>query len=56
MHRLIDNTPLELDELAEQCFALAYSMVRIEQAQVRESLLFILVEKLSALMVRVSND
>ena len=56
MHRLIDNTPLELDELVEQCFALAYSMVRIEQAQVRESLLFILVEKLSALVLLVPDD
>ena len=56
MHRLIDRQPPGADELVEQCFALAYSMVLVEQTSVKESLLQILLEKLSVLMPLVSND
>ncbi|MBA0216452.1 hypothetical protein H4F33_03925 [Pectobacterium brasiliense] len=46
---MFDNTPLELDEIIDQCRALAYTAVNTDDAQVREILLFILQERIDHL-------
>ncbi|WP_159566680.1 hypothetical protein [Budvicia diplopodorum] len=50
MFKLIDSTPLNTTELAEQCFALAYTLTGIEHPALKESLTFILLEKQRALL------
>ncbi|MEI7408123.1 hypothetical protein [Pectobacterium aroidearum] len=46
---MFDNTPLELDEIIDQCRALAYAAVNTDDAQAREILLFILQERIDRL-------
>ncbi|WP_263063291.1 hypothetical protein [Dickeya dadantii] len=46
---MFDNTPLELDEIIDQCRALAYAAVELEQPQAREILLFVLQERIDHL-------
>ncbi|MCL2897196.1 hypothetical protein [Brenneria tiliae] len=46
---MYDDTPLELDELIDQCRALVYAAVRIEREGVREVLLFVLQERIECL-------
>ncbi|KGA36056.1 hypothetical protein KU74_06170 [Pectobacterium brasiliense] len=46
---MFDNTPLELDEIIDQCRALAYAAVNANDAQAREILLFILQERIDHL-------
>lgn len=53
MHDLIDKTPLTPEELIEQCCALAYSLQAVEHLPVKESLSFILLEKLEVLQERM---
>lgn len=45
MLELVDNTPLNATELAEQCFSLTYVLSGIEHPALKESLIFILLEK-----------
>ncbi|MBX9445668.1 hypothetical protein [Dickeya chrysanthemi] len=46
---MFDNTPLELDEIIDQCRALAYAAVNTDEPQAREILLFILQERIDHL-------
>lgn len=46
---MFDNTPLELEEIIDQCRALAYAAVKIDDPQAREILLFILQERIDHL-------
>lgn len=45
----IDSTPNDLLELAEQCLALASAVLTIDEVSIKESLQFILHEKMEAL-------
>ncbi|WP_157952960.1 hypothetical protein [Limnobaculum parvum] len=49
MFDLVDITPNDPLELAEQCMALASVVIHIDQLPVKESLQFILHEKMAAL-------
>ena len=53
---LIKPLVLDQEELIEQCFALSYSLQHIEQAPVKESLSFILLEKISALILLMTAE
>ncbi|CAG75653.1 putative phage-related protein [Pectobacterium atrosepticum SCRI1043] len=46
---MFDNTPLEQEELIDQCRALAYAIVELREPQAKEILMFILAERLNAL-------
>ncbi|MGM3175241.1 hypothetical protein [Dickeya lacustris] len=46
---MFDDTPLELDEVLDQCRALAYALIELDQLEVREILIFILAERLNLL-------
>ncbi|GKW16400.1 hypothetical protein [Brenneria tiliae] len=46
---MFDNTPLELEEIIDQCRALAYALVELEQPQAKEILTFVLWERLDNL-------
>ncbi|UUE12065.1 hypothetical protein NMX13_13745 [Dickeya zeae] len=46
---MFDNTPLELDEIIDQCRALAYAAVNTDEPQAREILLFVLQERIDHL-------
>lgn len=46
---MFDNTPLELDEIIDQCRALAYAALNITDWEVREILLFVLQERIDHL-------
>lgn len=50
-----DITPNHPLELAEQCMALASAVIHIEQAAVKESLQFILHEKMAALFCALNQ-
>ena len=55
MLRLIDNAPLNTLELAEQCLALTYILSVIEYPALRESLIFIVLEKQNTLLSLLSE-
>ncbi|WP_455550635.1 ash family protein [Brenneria goodwinii] len=46
---MFDNTPLDLEEIIDQCRALAYAAVKIDEPQAREILLFVLQERINHL-------
>ncbi|MCH5049412.1 hypothetical protein [Pectobacterium aquaticum] len=46
---MFDNTPLALEEIIDQCRALAYAAVNTNEPQAREILLFILQERIDHL-------
>ncbi|KHN91541.1 hypothetical protein BSK71_07820 [Pectobacterium actinidiae] len=46
---MFDNTPLELEEIIDQCRALAYAAVNTDEPQAREILLFVLQERIDHL-------
>ncbi|WP_183096849.1 hypothetical protein [Brenneria goodwinii] len=46
---MFDNTPLELEEIIDQCRALIYAVVEIENPQAKEILSFVLWERLDVL-------
>ncbi|POD96805.1 hypothetical protein BV924_02625 [Pectobacterium odoriferum] len=46
---MFDNTPLELEEIIDQCRALAYALVELNQPQAKEVLTFVLSERLDCL-------
>ncbi|GKV79969.1 hypothetical protein PEC730217_30440 [Pectobacterium carotovorum subsp. carotovorum] len=46
---MFDNTPLELEEIIDQCRALAYAAVKIDEPQALEILLFVLQERIDHL-------
>ncbi|WP_233959243.1 hypothetical protein [Pectobacterium versatile] len=43
---MFDNTPLEQEEIIDQCRALIYAVIETKQPQVKEILIFILWERL----------
>ncbi|MBN7768279.1 hypothetical protein [Pectobacterium brasiliense] len=43
---MFDNTPLEQEEIIDQCRALIYAVIETKQPQVKEILTFILWERL----------
>ncbi|WP_168189663.1 hypothetical protein [Limnobaculum zhutongyuii] len=49
MLNLIDSTSVDPLELAEQCLALANAVIKINDAAIKESLQFILHEKMESL-------
>ncbi|MBK5143131.1 hypothetical protein I2494_05270 [Budviciaceae bacterium BWR-B9] len=55
MLNLIDSTPGDPLELAEQCLTLATAVLKINEAAVKESLQFILHEKMEALFQALDN-
>ncbi|QTF07378.1 hypothetical protein HC231_05115 [Brenneria izadpanahii] len=46
---MFDNTPRELEEIIDQCRALIYAVVEIENPQAKEILSFVLWERLDLL-------
>lgn len=46
---MFDNTPLDVDEIIDQCRALAYALVELESSQATDILAFILSERLDCL-------
>ncbi|WEF10943.1 hypothetical protein M9782_17355 [Pectobacterium actinidiae] len=46
---MFDNTPMELEEIIDQCRALIYAVVEIENPQAKEILSFVLWERLNVL-------
>ncbi|ATA25670.1 hypothetical protein BIY26_19460 [Brenneria goodwinii] len=46
---MFDNTPLELEEVIDQCRALAYAIVELNNPEAKEILMFILWERLECL-------
>lgn len=46
---MFDSTPLTLEEITEQCRALAHAVMELENATVKEILTFILAERLELL-------
>ncbi|GLY61094.1 hypothetical protein Pcaca05_19510 [Pectobacterium carotovorum subsp. carotovorum] len=46
---MFDNTPLDLEEIIDQCRALAYALVELDQSQAKELLTFVLSERLDCL-------
>ncbi|MBA5200041.1 ash family protein [Pectobacterium aroidearum] len=46
---MFDNTPLDLEEIIDQCRALAYALVELDQSQAKEVLTFVLSERLDCL-------
>ncbi|MEC5343193.1 hypothetical protein ABRZ24_11380 [Brenneria populi] len=46
---MFDNTPLELEEIIDQCRALIYAVVEIENPQAKEILSLVLWERLDIL-------
>ncbi|MEI7408005.1 hypothetical protein [Pectobacterium aroidearum] len=46
---MFDNTPLDLEEIIDQCRALAYALVELDQPQAKEVLTFVLSERLDCL-------
>ncbi|MGI3108934.1 ash family protein [Dickeya fangzhongdai] len=46
---MFNDTPLELDEALDQCRALAYALIELDQPEAREILIFILAERLNLL-------
>ena len=46
---MFDNTPLTQEELLDQCRALAYAIIELQESQAKEILMFILTERLHAL-------
>ncbi|MBK5071771.1 hypothetical protein I2492_01905 [Budviciaceae bacterium CWB-B4] len=55
MLNLIDSTPGDPLELAEQCLALASAVIKINDASIKESLQFILHEKMESLFHALYN-
>ncbi|MBK5144375.1 hypothetical protein I2494_11700 [Budviciaceae bacterium BWR-B9] len=55
MFDITDTTSNDPLELAEQCMALASAVIHIEQAAVKESLQFILHEKMAALFTALNQ-
>lgn len=46
---MFDNTPLELEEVIDQCRALAYAIVELDKPEAKEILTFVLAERLDNL-------
>ncbi|PWC12948.1 hypothetical protein [Brenneria corticis] len=46
---MFDNTPLELEEVIDQCRALAYAIVELSNPEAKEILMFVLWERLDRL-------
>ncbi|MCY9848242.1 hypothetical protein [Pectobacterium jejuense] len=46
---MFDNTPLELEEVIDQCRALVYAIVELSNPEAKEILTFVLAERLNSL-------
>ncbi|MBA0159449.1 MULTISPECIES: hypothetical protein [Pectobacterium] len=46
---MFDNTPLELEEIIDQCRALIYAVVELGEPTAKEILIFVLWERLDLL-------
>ena len=46
---MFDNTPLELEEIIDQCRALIYAIVELNEPKAKEILIFVLWERLDLL-------
>ncbi|PWC22062.1 hypothetical protein DDT54_17620 [Brenneria nigrifluens DSM 30175 = ATCC 13028] len=46
---MFDNTPMELEEIIDQCRALIYAVVELDEPKVKEILIFVLWERLELL-------
>ncbi|WP_170116022.1 hypothetical protein [Brenneria roseae] len=46
---MFDNTPLELEEIIDQCRALIYAVVELDKPKAKEILSFVLWERLDLL-------
>ncbi len=46
---MFDNAPLELEDLIDQCRALAYALVELDHPEAKDILTFILSERLDSL-------
>ncbi|MFP9443047.1 hypothetical protein [Pectobacterium brasiliense] len=46
---MFDSTPLELEEIIDQCRALIYAVVELDEPKAKEILIFVLWERLDLL-------
>ncbi|RRO02563.1 hypothetical protein [Pectobacterium aquaticum] len=46
---MFDSTPLELEEIIDQCRALAYAVIELDEPKAKEILIFVLWERLDLL-------
>lgn len=46
---MFDKTPLELDEILDQCRALTYALMELDHLETKEILTFVLSERLDSL-------
>ncbi|HDF2327455.1 TPA: hypothetical protein PC537_000993 [Morganella morganii] len=53
---MYDNTPLELDELIDQCRALAYATVTLDSQQAKEILSFVLWQRIDLMYEKYQED
>lgn len=53
---MYDNTPPELDELIEQCRALAYATVTLDSPQAKEILSFVLWKNINLMYEKYHQD
>ena len=52
---MFDATPLALDEMVEQCRALTHAVIELDDATARETLLFVLAERLDVLSATLDS-
>ncbi|WP_167335185.1 hypothetical protein [Pectobacterium fontis] len=53
---MFDNAPLELEEIIDQCRALIYAVVELDEPKAKEILSFILWERLNALYLSYQKE
>lgn len=53
---MFDNTPLELEEIIDQCRALAYAVIELDEPKAKEILSFILWERLNTLYLSYQKE
>ncbi|MEI7411766.1 hypothetical protein [Pectobacterium aroidearum] len=53
---MFDNTPLELEEIIDQCRALIYAIVELDEPKEKEILSFILWERLNILYLTYQKE
>ncbi|MEQ9844046.1 hypothetical protein [Pectobacterium brasiliense] len=46
---MFDSTPLELEEIIDQCRALAYAVIELDEPKAKEIFIFVLWERLDLL-------
>ncbi|WP_189339588.1 hypothetical protein [Pectobacterium peruviense] len=53
---MFDNTPQELEEIIDQCRALIYAVVELDEPKAKEILSFVLWEKLNTLHLTYQKE